>query len=564
MSKKAKIFRFSGYKIHPEANSIIFKYEIEFYNSKALSFSETIILPKKSENLTHKNVQKFLEPLSLILGISYFKLYCPPKIETFLKLSKEQAEFWNRVYKNGLGEFLFRNKLDPKKLPKFPYAKLKTEAVRVETDESVLLGIGGGKDSIVAMELLRDFKTLLVSVETQHAEHISNKIIKKSGKSSLKIRRVLDPKIFDKHEGSYNGHIPISSVFAFLGILSCALYGHKYFVVANEYGSNFGNIKYKGQTINHQWSKSAEFESLFQEYTRKFITPDITYFSVLRQFNEIRIAKMFSRYPKYFPFFSSCNRNFKVLGDRQKTLWCGECPKCAFVFLVLAPFIEKKKLVKIFGKNLLHDETLLPLYKDMLGFGTMKPFDCVGTFEESRAALYLASRKFKNDFIVKKLLSKIKNGKGYVEEVFKISPAPTFPTQFKLLGLETVGILGYGREGKVTEKYLKKKYPGLKIKILDEKLDKNYLEKQTECDLLVKTPGIPMHKVKIPYTTATNIFFSKMNEHKNLVIGITGSKGKSTTASLLYKILKKARKKVRLLGNIGNPMLETLLTPAKK
>src|SRR3989344_7122884 len=178
MSKKPKVFKFAGYEISPETNKIIFKYETGFYNSESLFFSEIIILPKKTKVLKDKNIYKFLEPLSLILGISYYKLYCPPKIETFFKLSKEQAEFWNTVYKKGLGEFLYRNKLDPKKLPKFPYAKLKTEAVRVETDESVLLGIGGGKDSIVAMELLRDFKTLLFSVETQHAEHISNKIIK--------------------------------------------------------------------------------------------------------------------------------------------------------------------------------------------------------------------------------------------------------------------------------------------------------------------------------------------------------------------------------------------------
>ncbi|MFA6353921.1 MAG: Mur ligase family protein [Candidatus Paceibacterota bacterium] len=560
MVPKAKIFNFIGYNISPKSGEIIFKYSIEFYNQKTINFSEKIILPQASKNLKKKEIHKFLEPLSLILGISYYKLYYSPKIKTFFKLSKEEAEFWNTVYRKGLGEFLYRNKLDPKKIAKFPYTKHAVESVRIKTNNSVLLGIGGGKDSIVAIELLKSFKVSLFSIETEHPDPISARIIKESIKSSLKIRRILDPKIFKEHEGSYNGHVPVSAIFAFLGILSAFLYEHKYVVVGNEYSSNFGNIKYKNETINHQWSKSSEFESLFQEYTKKFITPDIIYFSLLRQFYEIRIAKMFAQYKKYFSLFSSCNRNFRIFKSRPNSLWCGECPKCAFVFLILAPFVNRAELVKIFGKNLLNDSTLLPLFKDLLGFGNMKPFDCVGTFEEAKAALYLVSQKSRKDIIVKTLLPMIHNPKKFVEKVFKTSPAPTLPVKFKFLGIENVCIIGYGKEGEITESYIKKNYPKLKIKILDQGIDNNYLEKQSNYDLAIKTPGISRSKIEIPYTTATNIFFS---ENKNLTIGITGSKGKSTTASLIYEILKKAGKKVRLLGNIGNPMLGALLESPK-
>src|SRR3989344_4919558 len=552
MVPQASLFRFLGYKINAKERKIVFKYSIEFKNTSALSFSETIILPKKTENLNKEYVHKFLEPLSLILGISYYKIYFPPRISISFKLSKEEAQFWNVVYRKGLGEFLYKNKLDPKNLAKFPYSKKQSEPVRINTNDSILLGIGGGKDSIVSLELLKNFQTSLFSIETMRLDNISRNVIKKSGKSSLTLNRMLDSKIFPLQD-TYKGHIPISAIYAFLGTLSCFLYGHKYFVVSNEYSSNFGNLKYKGAVINHQWSKSAEFEVLLQEYIKKFITSDITYFSLLRQFHEIRIAKMFANYEKYFHLFASCNRNFNVLGERQKTLWCGECPKCAFVFLMLAPFIERNKLTWIFGKNLLNDPSLLPLYNDILGYGKMKPFDCVGTFEESRVALFLASKKFKQDVVMLALLPKIKNIKQSLGKVFQVFSAPTLPSRFKLLGLEKVGILGYAREGKVTEKYLKKNYPHLKIKILDQARDKNYLEEQMNLEFLIKTSGIPKSKVKIPYTTATNLFFS---ENKNFTIGVTGSKGKSTTASLIYEILKSAGKKVRLLGNIGNPMLE--------
>jgi len=556
MKPKAKNFRFCGYSFDTKNSKITFDYRIEFSNRDSLEFTETVILPKVPKNLNQESIQKILESLQLILGISYYKLYCPPKIVISFPLSRDQANFWNVVYKKGLGEFLYRNKLNPKHLAKFPYSKINTVSKRIKVHDRVLLGIGGGKDSIVAAGLLVNFDTTPFLVETQKKDVISERIIEEIGRPSLKIQRILDPKIFEIHDGAYNGHIPISAIFAFLGILVAAIYEYKYVVVANEHSSNFGNLQYRGEIINHQWSKSIEFEALIQEYTRKFITPDITYFSLIRQFYEIRIAQMFAEQKKYFPLFTSCNKSFKIFKERPNSLWCGECPKCAFVFLMLAPFLSKKEIISIFRKNLLADNSLIPLFQDLLGFGKLKPFDCVGTFEESQAALFLASKNFKNEIAIKTLLPKIKDARKLIKQIFKTTPALTLPTPFRFLGIKNVCILGYGKEGKVTEKYIKKHYPNLEIGILDQSLNKNYLEQQQGFDLAIKTPGIPKTKVKIPYVTATNIFFS---QNKNFIIGVTGSKGKSTTASIIYKILKTAGKKVRLIGNIGNPMLEVLL-----
>jgi UDP-N-acetylmuramoylalanine-D-glutamate ligase len=556
MKPRAKIFRFRDYNFDIKNSKITFNYNVEFFDRDSLDFTETIILPRVPKDFSQDLIKTILESLHLILGISYYKLYCPSKIITSFKLSEDQANFWNIVYKKGLGEFLYRNKLDPKSIAKFPYSKIKTTLNNIKVFDRGLLGIGGGKDSIVAAGLLEKFNIKPFLVETQKEDLISKRVIKEIGKPCLKIKRILDPKIFEVHEGSYNGHVPISAIFGFLGILAAAIYKYKYVIVANEHSSNFGNLRYRGETINHQWSKSIEFESLLQEYTRKFISPDITYFSVIRQFYEIRVAEMFAKQKKYFPLFTSCNKSFKVFEERPNSLWCGECPKCAFVFLMLAPFINKKELIGIFHKNLFAQNSLIPIFQDLLGFGKIKPFDCVGTFEESRAALFLASKKFKNEIIVKTFLPKIKEPEKLIKQVFSTTFAPTLPTSFRFLGIKNVCILGYGKEGKVTERYIKKNYPNLKVSILDQNLDKNYLEKQTNYDLAIKTSGISKTKVKIPYVTATNIFFS---QNKNFIIGITGTKGKSTTASLVYEILKAAGKKVRLIGNIGNPMLEILL-----
>ncbi|NTU66822.1 MAG: UDP-N-acetylmuramoyl-L-alanine--D-glutamate ligase [Candidatus Moranbacteria bacterium] len=560
---KAEKFTFVSFEMKPQEKKAVFDYEIGFANSPALSFRETIAFPEGLEfdTVPPGLLENILQDVHLMLGISYYKLYCPPKMVLSRKISKAQADFWNTIYRKGLGEFFYQNRIDSRNLIDFPCDEnLKTEAYPLKRKNRILLGIGGGKDSVVAGELLKkngDSVTALL-IETQKDSSISDAVVKEMGVPSLKIRRYLDEKIFAPHEGSYNGHVPVSAIFAFLGYLAAAIYDFSYVAVGNEFSSNFGNAAYLGEEVNHQWSKSMEFEKLFQDYARQRLSSGITYFSLPRPFYEIRIAEMFAHHKKYFPYFSSCNRSFKVHKERQPSLWCCECAKCAFVFTLLSAFLPKKELLEIFGKNMFEDENLIPMFGDILGFGEMKPFDCVGTFDESRAALSLASRKFKESIIVKEFLPKIESPEKLTRDVMKTNNAPTLPAKFRLLGIKNVLILGYGKEGKVTEKYLRKYFSDLKIGIADKELDEDYLEKQSGYDLAIKTPGIRKELLTIPYVTATNLFFSNV---KNTTIGITGSKGKSTTSSLIYSILKEAGKKVSLLGNIGKPMLESLMVP---
>ncbi|MCX6722889.1 MAG: Mur ligase family protein, partial [Candidatus Staskawiczbacteria bacterium] len=125
-------------------------------------------------------------------------------------------------------------------------------------------------------------------------------------------------------------------------------------------------------------------------------------------------------------------------------------------------------------------------------------------------------------------------------------------------------IVGYGKEGEISKKYIEGNYPDFKIGIADKKFGGNYLKKQEDFDIAIKTPGIKKELINIPYTTATNIFFSKIKELGNTIIGVTGSKGKSTTSSLIYSILQENGKNVKLLGNIGSPMLEIMAEPIRK
>src|SRR3989344_239600 len=561
MEQKAITFELTSYKFEPLEKRVIFNYKTDFSTGEPLVFKEVIVLPQipKTGHLPEGILEKLLQSLHIILGISYYKLYCATRVKLPYILTEQEAEFWNVVYQKGLGEFFYRNKLDPNISPKFPFSKNKKDKIfRLNENKKIILGIGGGKDSLVSAELLKQggFDATGFSVQTNKDYRIIDEVIQKIPLDELKIQRFLDWQVHQKHQ--YAGHIPISAVYGFLGVFCSALFGYSYFVASNEHSSNFGNLKYKGLEINHQWSKSLEFEKLFQEYIKNYLSPDLSYFSLLRSFYEIRIVEIFSKYKKYFPHFSSCNRNFAI-GHDGRTLWCGECPKCVFIFTLLSAFLKKEELIGIFGKNLYQNKNLLPLFNDVLGFGKIKPFDCVGTFEESQSAIFLAKEKFKNDFIIKNLAKRVK----FYPEVLRTQKESLIPEQFKFFGMKNALIIGYGKEGIVTKEYLRKFYAKLKIGVADQKEGKNYLNKQMDFDIAVKTPGVKKENIIIPYTTATNIFFSKV-KGKNKIVGITGSKGKSATSSLIYEILKKSGKKVELLGNIGKPTLTKGLRPIAK
>jgi len=599
MENKAINFEFTSYEFKPENGRVIFNYKTEFKDKEPIIWKEELILPqnipaeiiesyKNQSNEKYNQINKILQSLHIILGISYYKFYpvanisFGPTVRT-IGLSKNEAEFWNVVYKKGLGEFIYRNKLDFKKLPKFPYdnvihnligdSELGIQSLdslsvagqatfrenNILTSKSYLVGVGGGKDSIVGIELLKESKENLLAFYVQTSIQSKNnlqsglvdEVIKLTGLNEFRLQRVLDTKVLDNHQ--YNGHIPISAIYAFLGIFTSIIYNYKGFIVSNEYSSNFGNVKYKGQDINHQWSKTFEFENLFNKYIKENISNNLEYFSILRPFYEIKIAEMFTRYSKYFYIFSSCNQNFKS-SESSKVKWCGKCAKCVFTFILLSAFLPKKQLINIFKNNLYKEENLLNLFKDILGIGKLKPFDCVGTFNEAQTAFKLAQVKYKNDFIMRQLEKKL----NIDSSIFKIQKENLVPEKLIFTIFKKVLIIGYGKEGIASKKYLQKFFPHLKIGIADSKQGRGYLDKQLNYDIAIKTPGIKKELISIPYTTATNIFLSNVVDD-NIVIGVTGSKGKSTTASLIYQILKDNNKDVELLGNIGKPMLEYLL-----
>lgn len=435
-------FKFDRYELDTNKNNVCFYYILKT-NNTIHRFKEKIILPH-TLNWFYSDIilHKILQSVHIALGMSYWKLYCSQEIQfSSYSLSQREADFWNIVYTKGFGEFYYQNKINFYDLIHFPSNKsIEDTPNRCTMRDRSLVGIGGGKDSIATSRILQNagFYINGFVVETQKTYPLINNILDTLKINGVIIKRKIDPKLFELNKQSdiYNGHIPISVIYAFLGVLSAYLYDYTNIIVSNERSSDFGNVKYLNEIINHQWSKSSEFEYLFQRHIRQTITPDIKYFSLLRPFSELQIAQLIANEKEFHQIFSSCNKNF-TLSNIVLSNWCGACPKCAFTFILMAAFCNKDSIMNIFGENFLDKPELLPLYKQLFGFEGHKPFECVGTPEEATVAMSMIHDKneFEDTIVMKNFIScilpNIHNIKKHKQDVFTLKKYSNMPLKFQ-------------------------------------------------------------------------------------------------------------------------------------
>ena len=395
----AKQFIFTSYSFDAESGEVLLKYGIDDEE-----FVEWLVFPVLATGIPEgidEALDRALFALHLVAGVSYYKAKLPPEIVVKSgELSTEQAEFWNKLYMLGLGEFFFRNDLDFREYVKFPVGEpglpRRDYSPRNDGDEMIapntigaIVPIGGGKDSLVAIEMLKaaniPFDLFMFGNHARIRE-----VAAEVGGKLFSVSRAIDPKLIELNKtGAWNGHVPITAYVGIAASILAMLHGRRDVVFANERSANTGNTEVDGIVINHQYSKSIEAEIDLQNYFSSFVLSDVRIFSLLRPLSELDIARRFAANGKYFNVFSSCNKNFKQGGVPSVTRWCGVCPKCTFVFAMLGAFIPRRKMVEMFGEDVLMNEKLLPMYKDLTGYGTMKPFECVGEFEEVIAALAL-------------------------------------------------------------------------------------------------------------------------------------------------------------------------------
>ena len=401
-----KVFYYKKATFLPATGILSLDYAVDdtHFFTEEITFSGApfVLSPKKQQALN-----QIFNLLLIAAGISYYKAFLPPKIETDFPLTPSEATFFNTFYLNGLGEFAIRNNLNLQGTIHFPsQADLTRTPINLNLPYSALIPIGGGKDSCLTTELLKQSDLPAETIAVGDAEPITN-CMHLSGLSGRLITRKIAPELLRLNQSDkvYNGHVPITGILAFVLWAASVLYDKKYVVMSCERSANIGNLKQGTLEINHQYSKSFAFEQDFHQITHS-ITPDFLYFSLLRPLSEIHIAKLFSKLcSAYFPTFTSCNKAFKLDKSKRLTHWCGSCDKCRFVFLILAPFMDRQTLIQIVGHNPLDDETQLEGYKELLGLSGHKPFECVGEIAESVWALKALYDRpaWQKDFLVKTL-----------------------------------------------------------------------------------------------------------------------------------------------------------------
>jgi hypothetical protein len=380
---------------------------------------ETVTVPGAPFELDDERaraVQHALRLLHLIAGVSYYKAAIPERIRIDgYAIDADTAALMESVYLNGLGEFAHRNGLDLHGHIRFPHRDgVDAAATSVGLREHALVAIGGGKDSLVSIESLR---TLGIgqTVSWIGGSQLIAACAAQTGLPTLNIGRALAPQLFDyNRQGAWNGHIPVTAINSAILVLAALLHGVNQVVFSNERSASYGSmiVAEDGSTtkeVNHQWSKGWAFESMFGDYVNRHVAADLQYYSLLRPLSELAVARQFAKSTRYDAHFSSCNRNFHILGERPVSRWCGVCPKCHFVFLALAPFMPKPRLMGIFGRNLLDDPAQTAGYDALLEYQDHKPFECVGEGRESRAALaaLTARAEWRGDALVERFAREI-------------------------------------------------------------------------------------------------------------------------------------------------------------
>ena len=389
-------FVYKSYDVQFRNGTIVFSFE--FHITPDLTFRPVIeidgIKPEAYSIIPKDNLNNLAFNLGLVEIPSYWKATCSPEIVVMAgSLDRNQIDWWKNLIMKGMGEFFYVNQInyrDPafvtitvindKRIPThFPFEDKLPQ-------DRILVPVSGGKDSIVTINVLENYAhSYEIGCLTLNPTSAAIKTIQKSNcNEQITVTRKIDNNLLSLNSDGYlNGHTPFSSVLDFISISCALIFNYGKVILSNERSSNEGNTVYMGEVINHQYSKSIEFENLLREYVSKYIAKNLEIFSLLRPLYEIQIAEYFSKLKDYHSIFLSCNRG------QKEGKWCRRCPKCLSTFLLLSPFLEEKELIDIFSEDLFSNSTLTETALSLISLNKNKPFECVGTYEENLICFYI-------------------------------------------------------------------------------------------------------------------------------------------------------------------------------
>ena len=397
-------FAYRGYEI--EENDSCLKITYRFETLGLSEFAPVWVFPKAEGDCRRWSEDRLMQDMIFSLGmvelISYWKIACPPTVTVEAgRLNQDQIDWWKDLYFNGLGEFFYVNGIkeaDPNhfmdiqcagqlKAPCTDQYKERHEECGVETvgkGNGVLVPIGGGKDSAVTLELLRlaGRPVCAYIINPRGATIHTTEVAGLDAAHVISAKRTLDSNMLElNRQGYLNGHTPFSALVAFSGIIAARMHGLTMVALSNESSANESTVQ--GSTVNHQYSKSFKFEEDFHYYQTTYLKGSAYYFSMLRPLSEFQIARFFAGQKQYHGIFRSCNAGSKT------DSWCGHCPKCLFVYLILSPFLKPQEVRDIFGRNMLDDWDMKETLDQLIGIEEEKPFECVGSRDEINTAIVL-------------------------------------------------------------------------------------------------------------------------------------------------------------------------------
>lgn len=385
-------FRYDSFTIEETDDLFRVSYCFEIPGLSRFCLDFTVAKPADAAPIRfsdYRLIQETVFSLGMVEAVSYWKLTCAPHVTVAAgHLDDWQIQWWKKLYFNGLGEFFFQNGIHTDMNSFMTLSSTGSVLSGREYDLSVtgnLIPVGGGKDSFVSLDLLSGMKednhafvinSIASAVNSAHAAgYCDDRLITP--------HRTLDAAMLELNKKGYlNGHTPFSAMVSFASYLTALIYRKRYIVLSNESSANESTVK--ESTVNHQYSKSFEYESDFRTYCNRILSPEISYFSLLRPINELQIAFLFSSLKQYHKIFRSCN-----VGQKTNS-WCGHCAKCLFVYVMLSAFLKQEELIDIFGRDMLNDPEMTDLFEQLTGIQDNKPFECVGTREEVNLAVCLA------------------------------------------------------------------------------------------------------------------------------------------------------------------------------
>jgi len=378
-------FTYQDFKAEEKDGELSLAYSFKI--TPDIEFTPRVTIPIDAE-VNPDGVANFAFHLGMIEAVSYWKSTCSPNLKVKAgKLTDRQVGWWHDLYMHGLGEFYHQNNIDFSspdflQIQSTSHAQLPQRINNPEANGELIM-VGGGKDSVVTLGALRaESRQNVLLLNPTRAARDTSRIA--GFDKPIVVKREIDKRLLKLNaEGYLNGHTPFSAYLSFLGVFVGAIHDYEHVIASNESSAGVGSLEVHGMDINHQYSKGYRYEKMFREYAERNLTGDVSYFSFLRPLSELQIAALFSTESRYDEAFCSCNIT-------RNEHFCGDCPKCAFVYLVLSPFLDSDRKTNIFGGDEYFDKpTIQQHISDLVGIGEHKPFDCVGTEEESQLALLL-------------------------------------------------------------------------------------------------------------------------------------------------------------------------------